>query len=321
MTQSPIFLQALWRTGSTYLWSKFRAHPELRCYNEPLHGRLADLTQAEIESNEDEARKSRMLRHPKQSAHCFAEYPINDAGVLGYLPRFEAENYHLKPGKKDAELSAYIQGLMDHARERRQRPLFQPNRASLRGQWLAKNFPGVHVYLNRAFEDVFKSYYSYHGPYSFYLKGYANILAKNAQDPLFTEAAQWAAATSPAKGGRAFCRDLTAFFWSLALVEASQYAQLIVDFESLGDPATARKLSFLTGVELDFSDFKKPPAGKPEDRKISDEMKGIIARAAEKISPDWKAIPQMEALFKEEAGVTSSPNPKGRIPPRPLFLR
>lgn len=44
----PIFLHCVWRSGSIYLWSRFRQADSTHCFYEPLHHGLAKLTAARI---------------------------------------------------------------------------------------------------------------------------------------------------------------------------------------------------------------------------------------------------------------------------------
>ena len=42
-TTAPVFLHCMWRTGSTFIFGKFRENPRYRCFYEPLNEALATL--------------------------------------------------------------------------------------------------------------------------------------------------------------------------------------------------------------------------------------------------------------------------------------
>jgi hypothetical protein len=58
----PIFIHAIWRTGSTYIWKKFREQGRYRSYFEPLHELLLR-SQEEIELLQPSSITAR-YRHP-----------------------------------------------------------------------------------------------------------------------------------------------------------------------------------------------------------------------------------------------------------------
>ncbi|GEM_PF-3484636 len=84
--RDPIFLQALWRSCSTYFWTKFRENPDLRCYKEPLHEGVLTFSETNLASDPNERAS---LRHPVLKEHYFAEYEIAEGGgVPGFRKRF-----------------------------------------------------------------------------------------------------------------------------------------------------------------------------------------------------------------------------------------
>ena len=63
MNMAPVFIHSLFRTGSTYIWLKFRNNEQYYCYYEPFHEVLSILTR-DVSNllNEDLARD--VLGHP-----------------------------------------------------------------------------------------------------------------------------------------------------------------------------------------------------------------------------------------------------------------
>jgi hypothetical protein len=80
----PVFLHGLWRSGSTYLWSRFRMSEAARCFYEPLHHGLARLTAERIAHDTPE--KIDGNRHPALSDPYFLEFAplLGLRGVRGF---------------------------------------------------------------------------------------------------------------------------------------------------------------------------------------------------------------------------------------------
>lgn len=112
---SPIFIHAWWRSSSTYVWSKLRCDPSLRCYYEPLHERLAVLDRATVEGSA-EVGTSRQLRHPVPQRHFFFEYlDLIAQGRLRYSQDLAYARYLLRSDQGDEALRDYLQGLIGAA--------------------------------------------------------------------------------------------------------------------------------------------------------------------------------------------------------------
>ena len=105
-SQKPIFLQALWRTHSTFWWNVFRQDEGIRAYYEPFHEDLWCRTRSELQAQF--AKQSKKFRHSDVSEYYFAEYPIQqNGGVPNFLRRAVLERYHIPFYEEDAQLERY----------------------------------------------------------------------------------------------------------------------------------------------------------------------------------------------------------------------
>ena len=153
--RSAVFVHAMWRTGSTYLWSKFRERREYCAFYEPLNEALLDLTVNDKGSVKDCAR----LGHPSLAQPYFTEYPVEAAGgVPGLVSRLCYRDYCIETDADDSDLSRYLQRLMVEARSRGQIPMFQFNRSLLRTGWMRRRFVGGHILLLRNPREVWTSF-------------------------------------------------------------------------------------------------------------------------------------------------------------------
>lgn len=308
-----VFLHGLWRSCSTYFWTKFRANPGWRCFYEPLHETLL---------HPDIARASRSnpshpsaLRHPPMSEHYFAEYDAADGdGVPGFQKRFTAENFYLSPDDEDQPLEAYFRRLMAHATANAQRPFFQPTRAFLRAEWLKQRLGGIHIYLNRDVDQLLRSYFSYGLASSYFLQCHALIIGQNARHPLYAEIAAYMNlnpfhAQTFEEERLHFARaiadwdlqqfiDMVALQHTLALIAASRYADCLIETNKLWDSNYRMTVeccvSDLAGIALDLTDFSLPGPSGPEFLPTEEAVE-IMRRAATLIKPDWLRLDQLGA--------------------------
>lgn len=318
----PVFLQALWRTGSTYLWGKFRSRDEFRGYFEPLHEALYCKTREKLKADYDHAVQK--YGHSFISHNYYDEFNIRASGGAEHFERrFTLERYAMSPQDEDPELKRYIGSLIDNAANEGQAAVMQFNRGVLRAEWMKRQFGGTHIYLNRNPSDMLFSYKS-HNNKSYYLPVYLSIVAQNAHNPIFAEVAEHFGVTpfdAPASlqglgyseeriKSRSFTatlrhfsrparglseqdeRDLVAFFWTMGLAEATRYADVIVDTDQV--VATEGRLmpdilAKATGKEFDFSDLKVK-RGETETMEISPEMKRIIRNACDYMEAHWARL-------------------------------
>ncbi len=174
----------MWRTGSTYVWHKYRQTGLCHCYLEPLHEEMLVLDPARNRARFLAGEPS-LLRHPDLSEPCFAEYPVRPGGgVPGYLKRFAYERYVLEGDDQDVELESYIAGLRAWAEDRGRIGVFQPNHALLRSEWICRRFGSFHIFLVRHPWDVWRSMTSY--PNLYFPGAILNTISHNRESPYFT---------------------------------------------------------------------------------------------------------------------------------------
>jgi hypothetical protein len=148
MKQSVVFVHSLWRAGSTYVWSRFRALPEVCAYYEIFHEALGCETRHELASRSPDAWAS---RHPHLDTGYFAEYLplVGERGVPGFGKSFPVDHFFAdRPDVLEPE-HRYIAALVAHARRLGQAPVFGCCRTIGRAPWLKTRFRGAHILLVR----------------------------------------------------------------------------------------------------------------------------------------------------------------------------
>jgi len=159
MTQRPIFIHALFRTGSTYVWNKFRMLPDHVCYYEPFHQLLAKITRENVQDTL--TRNFKAVGHPELDRHYLFEYEaLLQPGRSG-VPHFKKEmsfDWFCQAGDDPCpDQKAYVDFLIQACGEKV--PLFQFNRTALRSAWFKANYPeSLNIYLYRDPRDQWQSY-------------------------------------------------------------------------------------------------------------------------------------------------------------------
>lgn len=144
--ESPIFLHSLFRSGSTYLFDKFRRADALYCYQEPCNESLI-----ELDVNPDELVKSpdyhnHTLRHPALNAPYFFEFHCVHDRLRGLFKKsFSYDEYFTGPQLPEAQ-KKYFGTLIEVASKR---PLLQFCRSAGRIEALKREFGGTHIHLWR----------------------------------------------------------------------------------------------------------------------------------------------------------------------------
>ena len=161
---NPIFIHAMWRTGSTYVWKKFRDQPQYRAYYEPLHeglavakpiGRLLPPVAAAFSIGI----RNTAMRHPKLDRSYLHEYPLRWLGGMAcFEQRFAYERYCLADDASDEPLRRYVAHLLAFAAAKGQTAVLQFNRSLLRSGWLKRHFPSTSILLLRRPIDVWRSF-------------------------------------------------------------------------------------------------------------------------------------------------------------------
>lgn len=271
----PIFIHALFRAGSTYIWRKLREKQNLCVFYEPLHEDLA-LFRA---SNLDEMRK----RHAPAIFHkdrgdenwFFYEYePLvrdGDAGIPEFNRKFSYDYY--AKNDEGADLRAYIDALLETAAPKN--PVLQFNRTSLRQEWFAREYPGcLQVYLYRGDFHQWMSAARFETARGIkgFLRNSLMISGKNKDAPLMAPLAQivpLAATPNVTRMHQMYDKIYDAYaleehfvisyyIWMMSLIEACKHADLIVDVDRLSrDRLYQMEMSFefmLRNAPVEFLD-------------------------------------------------------------------
>lgn len=273
-TQRPIFIHAMWRTSSTYLWKKFREQPQYRAFYEPLHELLAEPRRQLLSSGHQ--RRGSALRHPPIDRSYFAEFPFAAGARVPFFEKpLSYERYCLEEGAKDQPLHRYISNLIAFAGRKKQRPVLQFNRSLLRCGWLARNFSPVNILVLRDPASVWKSILSFTD--GAFVGVFCILLGQNKLKPPLNDLPDWL--DLPRRVGRNIDDDYAAYapiaaeitrrmfpsffdFYLAATLHCARYADCIVDIDELSSNPEARRGAEKRlrhfGVEMDFSDCSTP---------------------------------------------------------------
>lgn len=166
MDNTPVFLHSMWRTGSTYLLSRFSAEPGYLSFYEPFNGEISS------------ARKRRMAAAQYQERHKALRHPGSDGGYFSIYD--EADPIDGQPLWRHSSPSLCLHDVYNRlspageqllaacgrlAASRRQIPVFGFCHSGLQIADMHKVFGGVHVYLSRPHRDQFVSYQPAHNDF------------------------------------------------------------------------------------------------------------------------------------------------------------
>jgi hypothetical protein len=280
----PVFLHGLWRSGSTYVWSRFRAAEDTLCYYEPLHDGLRRLTRARIERDTPEAMQHN--HHPALAQPYFAEFAplVAGRGVSKYRRRFAYTRFAPAVDAADLQLEAYVQQLLDHAGGQERSAVLGFNRTGLRIAWLKPRFDACNIHIDRDPIDVFSSYLGQlqAGNYYYFVK-WMQIIAGNPDYPPFRAALPLfrrpSAAEALYSNPRRFYRDvvdaasletlysITFLAWAACALHALEHSDLVIDIARADSAdygaSRAEAVRQHCGLSVDFVDMQAPTSPSP----------------------------------------------------------
>jgi hypothetical protein len=301
-----VFLHGLWRSGSTYVWSRFRVAEGTCCYYEPLHDGLVRLTRARIGRDTPESVEHN--RHPAMEQPYFAEFRplVGRRGVKGYQRRFAYTRFAPASTDQDPALEAYVHRLIDQAHGEARSPVLGFNRTGLRVGWLAERFDAFNIHIDRDPIDVFSSYASkLHDGNHYYFVKWMQIIAGNPDYPLFRAALPLfrqpnvieQLLKSPKKyyrkvieeSSRATLYSITFLAWAACALHALEHSDLIMDISLAERPGylgeLAEAIRHGSGLSVTFDDMHAPAPPSPlhpsQQRAIEQDVLSWIASAAE----------------------------------------
>jgi len=246
-----VFLHGLWRSGSTYVWSQFRAQEGVCAFYEPLNTELARMTPARMAARTPPAH----LRHPDLGRSYFAEFKplLRRRGVAGYRRGFAYRRQFLSPDEDHPALESYLRGLTDVARARGKRAVLGFTGGFGRIGWCARRLGGTHIHIDRSPEAVCGSYLDQAAQGNpWFIARWLEIVAANRGHPalrplaevLPLPAAPWALIAgkrfyrrAAAQMSAAEVHRLTVYMWTLAAFEGLTHCSAVVDHEQLAQPA------------------------------------------------------------------------------------
>ncbi|MGA9883954.1 MAG: hypothetical protein WBQ34_09575 [Candidatus Acidiferrales bacterium] len=270
----PVFIQAMWRTASTYVWRKFRAQPGYRCYYEPLHEMLVKPRERVLSVGDE--RRTSSLRHPAIDRPYFAEFPFAcEGGAKFFQKPLSYERYCLREGDKDNALHRYISNLIAHASRHKQRAVLQFNRGLLRAGWLTRKFSPVNILVLRKPANVWKSFLSFSD--GSFTGALCIVLGQNKAKWPLNVLPDWL--DLPCRMGATVEDDYVAYssisgelasrmypsffdFYLAAILHSARYADCILDVDEISVNPSARAAAQRRlrefGIEVDFSDCSVP---------------------------------------------------------------
>ena len=306
----PVFLHGLWRSGSTYVWSRFRVAEGSLCYYEPLHDGLRRLTLERIRRDTPAAAQSN--HHPAMAQPYFAEFAalVAGRGVRGYRRRFAYDDFAPARDRADQPLETYVRGLIDHACDQGKSAVLGFNRTGLRVGWLADRFDACNIHIDRDPIDIFASYLRQlqAGNFYYFVK-WMQIIAGNSNFPPFSRALskfrRANAAQSLLLGPKKYYRgvadaasmdtlySITFLAWAVCALHALEHSDLVIDI-ARADRAgyggeIAGSVRELTGLDVSFDEMHGPTAPSP--------LRLAHQHAVEDEVLDWLSTPEMEGLF------------------------
>ena len=256
----PIFLHGMWRSGSTFIWSRFRALNSTCCFYEPLHHGLARLTAAKIARDTPAVIASN--KHPQLSAPYFAEFAplLKSRGVRAYRETLAYHRFALQPGTANPDLARYVTVLLDHAGQSGKTAVLGFNRSGLRVGWLREMFKPYDVQIERDPRQIWWSYVQQARKGNFFfLQKWMFVLECNAEHPLFAPIAARLplrrGAQRVATGEKAYYRRvlqymppdqvylMVFYLWLLLAVHALSHSDLVIDLDRCVDPPYRSQLT------------------------------------------------------------------------------
>lgn len=263
LSVEPIFINSSFRTGSTWLWLKFRSATTTLSYCEFFNEALATLSRRTAHALGPGTWAS---KHPP-SAPYFLEYlPL--LAEAGGIPGFTADMslHSFVPsegvgGPLSAAEEAYIALLIAHAREKRKIPVLTCTRTLGRSKAIKRSFDCKMLYLHRNLFHQWASYsYQKITGNSYFINTIEETFASTRHDPFLSTVSDWFSVRSAS----AECTNLFLAFLAMHLYLAAvghDAADLTLDMTAIAADAelarsTSDTLSQLIFAPIDLSDAK-----------------------------------------------------------------
>jgi hypothetical protein len=274
-----VFLHSGWRTGSTYVWEKFRRQDGCVAFYEPFNDLLARLSPVGVLLT---SRHDGGLRHPALDRPYFHEYIplLGDRGHPLFRDEFVCRNYFVA-NRPLPEQQRYIESLVDLAYKAGKTPVLGFVRTLGRVAWFKERFKGVNIVLLRSPFSQWVSGqklatergYRFFDPMHFLIlsQGQGSAVAiEHARhhgipryEQLSHDAGRMMITETVAHASPAARFAVFASVYFLSHMAALPHADLVVDMDRLSAESdyraqTQRALKRLTGCDIDFADAGAP---------------------------------------------------------------
>jgi hypothetical protein len=324
----PVFLHALFRAGSTYLFNVFRRSGHgYYGYQEPENEFLVHLNRDPDQLLTMGADKARELRHPAGADPVYFRefYQIRESLAGLFHPSFCYEDFFIAPGDRlPPQQRVYFQTLIDQARGR---PVLQFCRSAGRIRALKEDLGGIHLHLWREPRNQWWSY-----KVNDYFDATLHLIYNAARVPAVMAAAGEICRIPAFQGGDvfeafAFARrhplapedNYFAFYalWLYAFGEYEAWADATINIDRLS-LQDAYRHEIQEGLErlgitgIDFSDCAVPRALFDTEeaeffRKIETRVQGLFLMHGYDRRVQDKVIRDHEAVFPATAEARSDP--------------
>lgn len=294
-------------------------------YYEPWHEQLASLTPEQVAR---ERPSTSGLRHPGDDRPYLSEFSgllRPEGGVRGFETRLALDDYFLSAEADDSGQAAYVETLIEAARDAGRAPVLACCRTLGRIDWLRRRFGGAHIVLIRDPVQQWRSFRSLRKrprPTYFELCQYL-ILSEAARGEACARRLGLKAGTGELSERiqavrRRFKRapdrvSFAAFLavYVLSYVDALPRADLVVDVDRLGADsnyarAMAGAIEGLTGLRLDFSDCRTPPPH-PDTARVDYRREALATIQALDISAILAAPGPVQTLSRKLAKALPEP--------------
>jgi hypothetical protein len=312
----------MWRSGSTFLWSRFRESSDAYCFYEPLHHSLSKLTAKRIA--QDTVEQITASRHPAMDRPYFAEFAplIDRKGVRHYQRRLAYDRFALQPGASDPALKRYITGLIDYAARQGRTAVLGFNRTGMRLGWMKAQFASYNIYIDREPAAIWASYTAElaRGNCGFYSM-WLSVLEKNAHHPVFAPLVERLGLSPPLTGllrkPKKRHREMLAemsdeqtyfmvfYLWLVCTGHALTECDLVIDTRLAETNHYARRISsevaYATGLCMDLSAMR---AVEPRVELGRLGARDRIERCAVALFPR-DALPRTPAAMRRLASISS----------------
>lgn len=269
--KQPIFLHALFRTGSTYLYQAFRRlGTDYTCFQEPVHEISAQAKHnSHLLNDAQDSAKAESLRHPELNLPYFFELHEMAEQVLPHLQEEDVYDGYFG-GSESCKGLSYWKALIENATSQ---PVIQECRSAGRIQAMQNNLGGFHAYLWRNPWDQWwsyqvSSYFDLTTQLIFNADPHPALIDKVSEQIGFVPrqgeslevAFDWFA-NRPMTPDNAYLAFYT--LWLLGLEEAIEHADLLVNIDQLSSEPdvqaqTVKEFAAQGVCGLDLSDCKSP---------------------------------------------------------------